>query len=771
MKEQLFHNRYAIRCVTHLAATAAMILLAASVYSAESEPKEPAATADLIDAAEQQAAQPVVEPEAPKPIAGAPADLGDGRLIRVRLPLVGNADAHLKTAIQRAVSVLTHTPRHQGRRPVLVLELGPARRNSGFGEGTDFTRAMSLATFLTSPELAPVKTVAYIPQTIKGHGVLVALACEEIVLAPDAELGEAGVNEDNSRAIEPSIVSAYQQIVSKRRPVPEAVALGMLDRRLEVLKVETDQGTEFVTRENLDGLKQNHTVVKEDVLFPAGSPGRFSGREGNQLGIIHQLATDRESLARAVGVLPQDMMEDQSLTGDWRPVMLELRGPITPRKVNQLKTLLATEINQRKMNWIGLAIDSTGGELEDCLRLAELVAGVDGNEVQTVAYVPVEASGGAALVAMACDQLVMQPEAHVGGKGTLDVDRPMLDAATVAIRDSLAQKSEHSWSLLAALIDPNVELFTYNNTKTGELRYFSEEEASEQTDADNWQKGQRIKPAGELLRLTSDRAKQLEVATQVVDGFDEFKQLYGFENDPPVAEPNWALELVEALASPALAIFLLVIGFVGIYIELHAPGIGAGAFVSTVAFILFFWSQFLHGTAGWLEVLLFLSGMFFLLLELLVLPGFGIFGLGGGAMILAALVLASQTFVLPHDESQIIELRHSLTIVAAAGACVVAAALALRRYLPTAPMFRTLLLNPTPEDELEDLDYRERLADFTHLIGQHGTAATNLMPSGKAEFNGELVDVIAEGMPIDRGEQVVVTKARGSRVMVRSVET
>ena len=139
-------------------------------------------------------------------------------------------------------------------------------------------------------------------------------------------------------------------------------------------------------------------------------------------------------------------------------------------------------------------------------------------------------------------------------------------------------------------------------------------------------------------------------------------------------------------------------------------------------------------------------------------------------MILAALVLASQTFVLPHSELQIVELRHSLTIVAAATACVIGAALLLRRYLPTMPLFRTLLLSPTPEDELEDLDYRETLVDYTHLIGQQGTAATNLMPSGKADFDGELVDVIAEGMPIDRGQPVVVVKARGNRVLVRAVD-
>ena len=34
----------------------------------------------------------------------------------------------------------------------------------------------------------------------------------------------------------------------------------------------------------------------------------------------------------------------------------------------------------------------------------------------------------------------------------------------------------------------------------------------------------------------------------------------------------------------------------------------------------------------------------------------------------------------------------------------------------------------------------------------------------------ELVDVIAEGMPIDRGRAVVVVKARGNRVLVRAVE-
>ena len=428
-----------------------------------------------------------------------------------------------------------------------------------------------------------------------------------------------------------------------------------------MLKVETDQGTEFVLRKDLDALKQNHTIVSEEVLVPSGSLGNFSGRQGREFGFVKLLADDPRRSPAGLGLPPEAVIEDQSLVGDWRPVMLELEGPITPRKVRQLQTLIGSEIRDHQVNWIGLRIDSTGGDLEDCLQLADTLAELDSNEVQTVAYVPVEASGGAALVALACDQLVMQPDAHVGGKGSVELDRSTLDAGTIAIRDSLAGSSDHSWSLLAALVDPELEVFHLSRTrKTGDVRYFSKEEAKELADANDWQQGAKITTDGEPLRLTSQQADELGIASHVVDSFDEFKQLYGFEHDPRIAEPNWALELVEALSSPALTVFLIAIGFVGIYIELHSPGVGVGGFVAAVAFLLFFWSKFLHGTAGWLEVLLFVGGVFCLLLELLVLPGFGMFGLGGGAMILVSLVLASQTFVLPQTESQLAELRTSL---------------------------------------------------------------------------------------------------------------
>lgn len=716
----------------------------------------------------------------------------DGRLIRVQLPLTGNADQHIQNAIRRAVDILSTDGR---RRPVLILELSPARRSANFGLGSDIERVQSLARFLsTDPALSAVKTVAYIPQSIQGHGVLLAMACEEIAAHPAAEFGAAGADEDPSRPVEPVIVSLYQQIAQARRTIPEPIALGMLDARLEVHKVETEDATEFVLADAVNRLQQTKTVISDEVLTPAGSLALFTGSEGRTFGFVKYLAENHAALARVLQISAEAVVEDQSLVGDWRPVMLDIQGPITLRLVGQIKTLIATEKDQRDVNWIGIRIDSAGGELDDCLGLAAVLAGQHPAEVRTVAYVPLEAAGGAELIALACDQLVMHPAAKLGGavaaggdaiegeaEGDQDEDQKTgLSDAAITVIKTLAEDTDHSWSLLAALLDPGIEVFRYSNTTTGEVRTMSVAEAASLSganpdganpeDANQWQKGAMVSTPGQAMVVDSARATELALAFQVVDNFDQFKQLYGFADDPRVAEPNWALELVEALASPGLAAMLLVVGFLGIYLELHSPGFGIGGFTAAVAFMLFFWSKFLHGTATWLEVMLFVGGLFFLLMEAFVLPGFGIFGLGGAVMVILSLLLASQTFLLPHSDADMIELRDSMVMLLAAVVCVLVATIVLRRWLPHAPIFRNLLLRPPEHDEQTEIEHRESVADYSELLGQQGTATTDLMPAGKANVAGILLDVIADGDIVDAGQTVEVVSVRGTRVLVKSVK-
>ena len=79
--------------------------------------------------------------------------------------------------------------------------------------------------------------------------------------------------------------------------------------------------------------------------------------------------------------------------------------------------MIEDQIREQHTNFVCLWIDSPGGSLIDSMNLANFLADLDRSQVRTVAYVPSEARGDAALVALACDQLVMNHEATLGGSG------------------------------------------------------------------------------------------------------------------------------------------------------------------------------------------------------------------------------------------------------------------------------------------------------------------------------------------------------------------
>ena len=280
-------------------------------------------------------------------------------------------------------------------------------------------------------------------------------------------------------------------------------------------------------------------------------------------------------------------------------------------------------------------------------------------------------------------------------------------------------------------------------------------------------------------RARTSRCKSMEPGRKSItwpttssSNFAQFKQCYGLENDPTLVEPGWASVLIDALASPGMAVLLLIIGGSALYFELHAPGVGVGAFVALVCFLLFFWSHYLGHTAGWLEALLFVAGVSCLLLEIFVLPGFVVFGLGGGTMVLASIVLASQTSksFIPQNDFQRDELLTSLLTVAAACFGMIVMAVLLRNHLPRSRLFGNFMLEPPAGEEAETIRRREALVNFHDLVGTRGTTTTQLTPCGKARFGDLLVDVIADGEVIDRGAAIEVVEVRGNRVLVREVE-
>lgn len=686
----------------------------------------------------------------------APSDVGQqerpkvAHLLRVTAP-IQHVD-HYRRLIRRLVADAVENRSW----PVIVLELDNGR--------SEFGQALDLARFLSGPELDGATTVAWLPKGATGHTVLVAVACDEIAMPPDAELGAAGAHEP---AIAAELRSVYHQIAERRRTIPPDVVLGMLDPSLEVLQVETEVGRDYVLRERLPELEKQHAIGGTRVIIRAGEPGRFTGREAKELGFITYLADDTAALAREWRVPPTALEEDPALARDWKPIRVELNGPIDAGVVQQIERMIDKKIRESDANLIIISIDSAGGSPLDSIRLANYLGSLDHDKRRTVAYVPAAAQADAAFVALACDAIVVHPDAQLGG----DWPSALPPAEGAHLGEALAEIARHdqrSPALAAAFANPQLEVFQYTNPVRDADEYWTVAEFDQRPDREGWVKGEAVTRAGEPLAVSGERAVTLGIARNAVRDFDEFKAIYGLENDPRIVEPTWVDRFVHLLNADAAGWVLLVIAAIGLYIEAHTPGLGVGGFVAGLCFLLFFWSHYLGGTADWLEILLFGAGALCILLEIFVLPGIGFFAFGGGALILVSVLLASQTFVLPHDDYQAAQMLRSLLVFSGIFAGFIVGTLFVRRLLPQTPGLGQMVLAPPSREETAELSRREALAMYDHLLGTSGTTVTPLTPAGKAKFGDEIVDVLAEGEFISPGSTVHVVDVLAHRVVVRA---
>jgi membrane-bound serine protease (ClpP class) len=675
----------------------------------------------------------------------------------VPLPITGLVDQQVESSVERALRKLPK----DGPRPVFIFEFRPKPDTAG--EGGDFGRALSLARFLAGDRLSQARTVAWVPKSVKGHGVLPVLACEQIVMDKDAELGAAGIDESS---IDPTLRRGYSEIAERRRTVPAAIALGMLDKNLAVYKVTTLEGVRYETAEELPKLRESGVVSKEETIFQPGDEHVLSGQEMRHgFGFASHLAEDRRSLAAALQLPLNNLQQSLAPEEGWRPIRIDLNGPVHPKVVNWIARTIKDHQQRNDFNLLVLYLRSGGGNVEQSLRLAQQLASL-GQQVHTVAYVDWQARGDAAIIALACDELIAHPAAVIGGEGEVAIGPGELAALREPLID-LAHSTGRDWSPTLALVDRNVELHRYTHALSNEIRYLSADEAASLIDADQWR---RDDPPVETSRgITGQQAEEMGLARGTALNLDELRATYQIEGELEQMRPNWALAAIESLADPRIAWLLLFVGIFALMFEMSSPGVGLPGLIALVSFLLFFWSHFLHGTAGWLEILLFVAGIACLAIEILVLPGMGVFGIGGALMIIVSIVLASQTFIVPTNAYQLRQFPVSLLMVAAGMVGGLASIYVIRRFLPDTPYFNRMLLTPPKAEERAALSQRESLANWAHLAGKRGTTATPLVPAGKAQFGDELVDVVSTGDLVPKGSPVVVEEIIGSRVVVRRV--
>jgi membrane-bound serine protease (ClpP class) len=211
-------------------------------------------------------------------------------------------------------------------------------------------------------------------------------------------------------------------------------------------------------------------------------------------------------------------------------------------------------------------------------------------------------------------------------------------------------------------------------------------------------------------------------------------------------------------------LIMLIIG--GIYYELQQPGIGFPLAVSITAAVLYFAPLYLDGLAAYWEMAIFIIGIALILLELFIIPGFGIAGIGGILCILFGLVTAMlNNDFFDFTPIHIPDLNQALLTVFLGLIFGTALIIYLVSKIGTKGIFGRLAL---AKEQTTDEGYVGVPTEQISIVGSEGIATTDLRPSGKVAIDNRHYDAVSQyGDFIEKGTPIIITKYEATQLYVR----
>jgi membrane-bound serine protease (ClpP class) len=384
-----------------------------------------------------------------------------------------------------------------------------------------------------------------------------------------------------------------------------------------------------------------------------------------------------------------------------------------------------------------LEVNTFGGRVDAAVQIRDALLNA---KVPTLAYVNRRAISAGALISLAAQHLAMAPGSTIGAASPVHAGQPGAAAQPVS--------------------EKTVSYVRKEFRATAESRKRPALIAEAMVDADVAIKG--LIEKGKLLTLTTDEALKHKVAEFRADSLVAALERLGIVGaELRALSPNWAENLVRFLTHPVLSSLLVTVGMLGIIIELRSPGFGVPGAIGVGSLAAFFWGHWLVQLAGWGELLLALGGVALLLLEFLVIPGFGFAGILGILALLGALIMSVVGSGATPEFFMLAAGRIMLALLAA-----MIASFLLLRFMPRTPFGRRLIL----QAELgAGQEYGSAPESDVSWLGKRGRASTPLRPAGIADIEGARVDVVSDGDLIEAGARVEVVRVDGNRIVVRRI--
>ncbi|MEZ5387947.1 MAG: NfeD family protein [Prosthecobacter sp.] len=654
------------------------------------------------------------------------------------------------------------------------------------------TQSPAQAVLPLAEELArlKIKTTAYVNTSAVGGGALLALACDDIWMAPGSRVGAAApkVSLDESLSAKAqdtllsealAVLKAGARSLCKLKGHRPEIAEAFVDRdkglafdgitfaeKGELLLLDADQAAM-----SIDGKPLLSRATIADVTALAketSSAGKlvtldasWFDRDDEKPAAEKKVVT--EDHANPIKKSPTPVIaRDQSYEGKIVVIPVGEDDLIIPARFEFMKRTLAL-CDQQKAEAVIFELDTPGGLAWDTITL--MMKDLQTLKTRSLAYVNTRAISAGALIAMATDAIYMAPASAIGastpvmgnGGEMAEAERAKSNSAFMGMARTVVREKGYDVRIIEGMIDMDRGLVI---------------------------NGRVIIPKGEIVTLDSEQATMLIdgkplLAKGIAKSIEDLKGLESLKGEVITAEPT-GFEWV-AIWVTRYAAILILIGLAGGYLEMQAPGFGIPGFVAVTAFGLFFFGHYVAGSLAGQETfvaaLVFVIGIVLLGVELFAAPGIVVPGLVGFFCVMVALVYAMSGWEVPppaEETPAATGVSFNLAVYATglrnfalgtAGAAVVITLLAL--WLPALRPFRALVLEAAAGGTVNDAPAMR--AASAAKTGDSGVTRSALRPYGTVEIGGKLVEAMIEGDYAQSGTAVRVREVRGEKIIVEAV--
>ena len=406
------------------------------------------------------------------------------------------------------------------------------------------------------------------------------------------------------------------------------------------------------------------------------------------------------------------------------------------------------EVQKMNPDLVVLHLNTYGGEVvyADSIRTAILRC-----KTPIVAYIDNNAASAGALISIACDRIYMRTGSQIG-------------AATVVNGIDGAKMPDKYQRYMRATMRATAE--SHGKDSLGRWRR-DPLIAEAMVDESVYIKG--VIDTGKILTFTTKEAIQHHYCEAEVDNLDQLLEAEGYTPEQCTIteyKPSLYDKLKGTLMGTALRSILIMLIIGGIYYELQQPGIGFPLAVAITAAVLYFAPLCIDGLAAYWEIAIFIIGIILVLLELFVIPGFGIAGISGILCIIFSLVIAMlnndffdfSSIVIPDLNQALLTVFLGLIF----GSILI---IYLISKIGTNGMFSRLAL---AKEQTTDEGYVGVPTEQINIVGCEGIATTDLRPAGKVVIDNRHYDAVSQyGDFIEKGTLIIVTKYEATQLYVR----